>query len=317
MSLPSTATIRHQLVAALGPKAPNYWGVLRQYLAAQISRIEFEEQVKELLDTTHLLQLHNSLIVSLFDTSAHLAPPTPPPDVPKLPPRKRRRTLPYQGSDVNDAMTLRSARLKRWTVGLARHERERVRHLDSYAATVEPRPQQYKDEIAADRGVLLLPERGEPPGSRPPLHLASASRGFTVQHISDRINLICAQHNLGSPPKVVSSLMMLAFEAKLKQLISQALSLTATSHAITSIRPTSRNSNNYLLSASAFETLFTVSPAILPNKSAAAMRMALGENDMPDYDLPLKDKDIHDQRWQLLALLSDRSAVKEELRKLR
>lgn len=180
MSLPSTTTSRHQLISALGPKAPSYWTALKEYLCARISRLEFDEQVKELLDTTHLIQLHNSLIVSLFDTSAHLAPPTPPPDVPKPPARKRRRTLPYQGADTFDPTSLRSSRLKRWTVGLGRRERERVRHLEAAAVALDQRPQIHKDEIAAERGVQLVPERGEPPGSRLPLHLASSSRGFTL-----------------------------------------------------------------------------------------------------------------------------------------
>lgn len=176
------------------------------------------------------MTLHNSLIVSLFDTSAHLAPPTPPPDVPKQPPRKRRRTLPYQGPDNYDPATLRSTRLKKWTVGMGRRERDRIRALETYASTVESRPEEWNDEIVAERGVKLLPERGgashdvssrfrvtdvgcpESAGSRLPLHLASMTRAPTLQHISDRINLISAQHNLGAPPKTVSSLMMLAFE---------------------------------------------------------------------------------------------------------
>ncbi|KAF9820596.1 hypothetical protein IEO21_01299 [Rhodonia placenta] len=337
MSLPSTTTSRHQLISALGPKAPSYWTALKEYLCARISRVEFDEQVKELLDTTHLrlpVQLHNSLIVSLFDTSAHLAPPTPPPDVPKPPARKRRRTLPYQGADTFDPTSLRSSRLKRWTVGLGRRERERVRHLEAAAVALDQRPQIHKDEIAAERGVQLVPERGEPPGSRLPLHLASSSRGFTLQHISDRINLICAQHNLGAPSKSVSSLMMLAFEvrcvnmfvasftdvadaqAKLKQIISQALSLTSTSHAITSIKTSTRISNNHVLSTSAFDTLFTVSPSVLPNKSAAAMRLALGDNECEE-EPSLKDRDEHIERHQLLALLSERSTVRDALRILR
>ncbi|KAI0923794.1 hypothetical protein AcW1_006656 [Taiwanofungus camphoratus] len=314
MSLPSTTTIKNQLSASLGPKAQAYWAALKEYLSARISRTEFDEQAKECLDTTHLVQLHNALIVSLFDTSAHLAPPTPPPDLPKPPPRKRRRTLPYQGSDNSDPATLRSSRLKKWTVGMGRHERERIRVLESYASGIERRPQKAKDEIAAERGVQLLPERGEPPGSRLPLHLASASRGFTFQHISDRINLISAQHHLGAPSKVVSSLMMLAFEAKLKQLITQALSLTSTSHAITSIRTASRNSNNYLLTVSSFDALFTISPAVLPNRSAAAMRLSLGDNEACDEENPLDDWNIKDKRFQTIALLSERSTLKDALK---
>lgn len=175
----------------------------------------------------------------------------------------------------------------------------------------------------------------DPPGSRLPLHLASISRAPTLQHISDRINLISAQHNLGAPSRTVASLMMLAFEvsipssditlllrvqqAKLKQLITRALSLTSTSHAITSITPSAPRSSNRVLSASSFESLFTLSPAVLPNQSAAAMRLTIGENEaMDDEDVVLlKDREVRDQRWQILALLGERSTVKEALRQLR
>lgn len=131
--------------------------------------------------------------------------------------------------------TLRSNRLKRWTVSLGRRERDRIRSLPLQSSALEhPRPRKDTDEIARDRGVVLLLERGgrcsmqcnlrvpflsqlppnivDPPGSRLPLHLASISRAPTLQHISDRINLISAQHNLSAPSRTVASLMMLAFE---------------------------------------------------------------------------------------------------------
>ncbi|KAI0641949.1 transcriptional regulator of RNA polII, SAGA, subunit-domain-containing protein [Trametes meyenii] len=315
MSLSSTTTIKNQLSAALGSKAPPYFKILKEYLSGHISRTEYDDQVKTYLDSIQLVQLHNTLIVSLFDTSAHLAPPTPPPDVPKPPTRKRKRTLPYQGPDATDDGTLRSNRLKKWAIGLGRRERDRIRALE-VAATNEPIvPRPYTDEIAAERGVILLQERGEP-GTRLPLHLASMTRAPTLQHISDRINLISAQHNLGAPSREVASLMMLAFEAKLKQLITQALSLTSTSHAITSIRAAEPHSHSYVLPASSFDSLFTVSPAVLPNKSAAAMRLAVGENDATEDDIILKNKNMQDQRWQLFALLGERSTVKDVLRTL-
>ena len=57
--------------------------------------------------------------------------------------------------------TLRSNRLKRWTVSLGRRERDRVRNLSSQSSALErPRPRKDMDEIARDRGVVLLPERG-------------------------------------------------------------------------------------------------------------------------------------------------------------
>ncbi|KAH9935941.1 transcriptional regulator of RNA polII, SAGA, subunit-domain-containing protein [Epithele typhae] len=317
MSLSSTATVKNQITTALGPKASLYFGVLKEYLSGRISRNEYDEQVKTHLDSTHLLQLHNALLVSLFDTSAHLTPPTPPPDVPKPPSRKRKRTLPYQGPDPHyDPATLRSERLKKWSVGLGRRERDRIRALEAMALNEPPQAKSYVDEIAAERGVELLKERGESPGSRLPLNLASMTRGPTLQHISERLNLISAQHNLGTPSKEVASLLMLAFEAKLKQLITQALSLTSTSHAITSIRAAEPHSHSYVLPTSSFDSLFTVSPAVLPNKSAAAMRLALGDNEPSEDDFILKDRETKDPRWQLFALLGERSTVKEALRTL-
>lgn len=103
------------------------------------------------------------------------------------------------------------------------------------------------------------------------------------------------------------------FQAKLKQLIISTLALTSTSHAITSIKTSTKHTGGHL-SASSFNTLFTISPASLPNGSAAAMRLALGENDTYDDELLLKDREVRDQRWQMFALLGERSTVKEALR---
>lgn len=49
MSLSPTATIKAQLNASLGAKGPTYWTVLKQYLGGSISRIEFDEQIKDCL----------------------------------------------------------------------------------------------------------------------------------------------------------------------------------------------------------------------------------------------------------------------------
>ncbi|KAI0048116.1 hypothetical protein FA95DRAFT_1491478 [Auriscalpium vulgare] len=315
MSLESTATIKTKLATSLGPKANQYWSLLQQFLAANIPRAEFDEQIRECVDNSQLVQLHNALIISIFDPSAHRAALTPPPDAPKGPPRKKRRLLPYQGPDPDEPVTLRSTRLKQWTMGIGRRERERVRNFRPAALSerkLQPRLDQ--DEISRERGVQLLPERGDPPGSRPAIQLASSARGFTLQHIADRINLICAQHNLGAPTKSVSSLLSLAFEAKLKQLIAQALALTTASHAVNSIRPSTPHSTGPLLTASAFDTLFTVAPSVLPNRSAAAMRLALGDNE-PRDDAVLTDdrREPDNPKWQLLALLRERSAVNQSL----
>lgn len=54
MSLSSTTTIKNQLSTALGPKAPPYFSVLKEYLSGHISRTEYDDQVKTHLDSTHL-----------------------------------------------------------------------------------------------------------------------------------------------------------------------------------------------------------------------------------------------------------------------
>lgn len=70
-----------------------------------------------------------------------------------------------------------------------------------------------------------------------------------------------------------------------------------------------------VLTTSAFETLFTVRPAVLPYQSAAATRlMAEGQSDSRHYDqIPLKERHTDDPRWQILAVLADRSTVREAI----
>ncbi|KAJ7583433.1 transcriptional regulator of RNA polII, SAGA, subunit-domain-containing protein [Mycena floridula] len=315
MSLSSTTTIKQQLTSHLGPKSETYFQTLRLFFTGKISRQEFEDALKPVLDAPHLFQLHNALVISLFDARSFKRPPTPPVEVPKPPPRKRRRVLPYQGPDVPDeALGLRSSKIKRWVVSLGKNERERVRNLRALPIA----PRRDLDEISSERGVTLLSERGDPAGSRLAVQLASVTRAPTVQHISDRVNLICAQHNMSAPSRSVPPLINLATEVKLKQLITHALTLTSSSLAISSINPSSSHPHSQkILSTAAFETLFTVGAADLPNKSAAAMRLALGERDVDeeDHDIALlKDREVRDPRWQIVALLGERSSVKEALK---
>ncbi|KAF9462966.1 transcriptional regulator of RNA polII, SAGA, subunit-domain-containing protein [Collybia nuda] len=322
MSLSSTSTIKQQLSVLLGStKAHPYFDALTSFVSGRSSRTEFDDAIRQLLDGPTLVQLHNALVISLFDaTTSHKPPPTPPPAAPPKPaPRKRRRIeLPFQG-DPNESRSLRSARLKRWTLAVGRRERDRIHalHADPPRPLTVPR-----DEIASEPAVVLLSERGDPPGSRLPVHLYSVTRAPTAQHIADRMNLICAQNNLGPPSRNVPALMNLACEAKLKQLITHALTLTSASNAISSIAP-ARDPNRPppVLDTAAFHTLFTLSPADLPNKSATAMRLALGETDLVDDDdhdiVLLKDREVRDQRWQIVALLGERSTVRDSLRGIR
>lgn len=295
MSLSSTSTLKSQLIKNLGSNAQTYFDSLSTFVSGRTSRTEFEETTKVILSTPTLIQLHNALIISLFDATATLKrPPSPPLSaLPKPPPKKRRRTLlPYQGPNVpDDARSIRAARLKRWALSMGKRERERLNTLP--AATIPPvTSKKDTDEIASERGVAYLPERGDPPGSRLPIHLHSSTRAPTLQHVADRMNLICAQNGLTAPSRAVPSLMTLACEAKLKQLITHALTLTSTSHAISSIAPSSSATNGLhqhhhhfphkppVLTSDSFQTLFTVSPADLPNNSAAAMRFAVSPSSL-------------------------------------
>ena len=55
MSSPAPA-VRDELNIALGHKASHYWETLSQYLSGQISKVEFDELVREALDTPRLSQ---------------------------------------------------------------------------------------------------------------------------------------------------------------------------------------------------------------------------------------------------------------------
>ena len=46
------------------------------------------------------------------------------------------------------------------------------------------------------------------------------------------------------------------------------------------------------------------------------MRLAIGENEPAEEDFLFKDSELRDQRWQLFALLGERSTVREALRTL-
>jgi len=203
---------------------------------------------------------------------------------------------------------------------MGRRERERLKNIPSLGERLRSRPD--TDEIVRERGLVLMSERGEPPGSRSPVHLASVTHALTLQHVVDRVNLICAQQNLNAPTRTASSLVLLATQAYLKQLVAQAIALSSSSHAITSITPSSHVHSTTHLHLSTFSTLLTISPALLPNDSAVAKKLALGEennfyqNEDEDVVL-LKDREVRDQRWQLIALLGERSTVKETLRAMR
>ncbi|KAF8478253.1 transcriptional regulator of RNA polII, SAGA, subunit-domain-containing protein [Gautieria morchelliformis] len=300
------SSIRTKLASTLGQDGRPYWRNLSQFLSGDIPRYEFEENIRECINTPELAQLHNTLVTSLLSSAALLHPPTPPPDVSK-PHRKR-------GSS-----SLRAKRLKSWAVGVGKKERERIKSLEAAAAAVQVHGHKDRDEIALGRSVRLIPEGRDPPGTHLPQHLCSLTRTVTQQSIAERIALISAQNNLAPPNKAVSQLVILALEAKLKHLVTHAISLTSTSRTISSIQPSSSASSRPL-SASSFDTLFTLAPAVLPYHSAAAMHLALGEDDYgwagegTDKGRP-DERHSDDPRYQMLTVLRSRSAVKDMIAK--
>ena len=70
--------------------------------------------------------------------------------------------MPYQGPDTPDEdLTYRSARLKKWALGIGQQERARLRELPNLPPALDPpRPRPDTDEIARERGVIRLLERG-------------------------------------------------------------------------------------------------------------------------------------------------------------
>lgn len=68
----------------------------------------------------------------------------------------------------------------------------------------------------------------------------------------------------------------------------------------------------------------TLSPSLLPTDSAAARRLlALREDEKePEEEMGedvalLRDREVRDQRWQVVALLGERSTVREALKGIR
>lgn len=119
--------------------------------------------------------------------------------------------------------------------------------------------------------------------------------------------------NLASPTLTQT---LTANQTKIKQMIMQAITLTTTSQAITSITPSTTGHRSHVLTASAFDSLFTICPAVLPYKSAAALRFALGDADSADDEHLPHGREVRDQRWQIFGLLSERSTVKQAIRNL-
>jgi hypothetical protein len=60
-----------------------------------------------------------------------------------------------------EARSIRGQKLKRWALSVGKRERERVKSLEGAPpASDPPRPRKETDEIAGERGLELISERG-------------------------------------------------------------------------------------------------------------------------------------------------------------
>ncbi|KAH7094036.1 transcriptional regulator of RNA polII, SAGA, subunit-domain-containing protein [Auriculariales sp. MPI-PUGE-AT-0066] len=312
----SSSEIKAQLAAELGTNGLPYWRRLSEFLIAKISRAEFEDVIKQYLTDNRLQQLHNALLISIIVTAGSTAPPAAVPLVARE--RKRRRLRAFQGDEAEASDSL-SKRLKLWVVAAGQHERDRMRAL----ALGEPLgdPHAY-DEVARPRSIAGVPSAaaGEQiKASR----LAATTRGITVQHLQERLNFASQQHGLvPQVPKQAALLLNLALEAVLKKTIAKAISTTTASRAISSIREVAPPVT--MLTAHSFATALEIQPDIaVPGASAAVAKLGLGEREF-DYSAE-RDRASwtlgrtrqppprEDPRWQALAVLRDRSGVRQVL----
>jgi hypothetical protein len=294
MSATAPSTIKSQLVAALGPNGRDYWENLNGFIVGKISRQEFEDVVREWINTPELVHLHNSFLLTMISSAGTLDPPDTKPDGPQQPHNKRRRLLPHQDPPP---------KLKKWVIGLGKRERETLKNNPPMPFD----PNLRDDEIILDRGVRLRAEGKNPAGTRVALPLSTSIRALpNLQNLTDRVTLIASQHNLTASKRAIH-LLASALEAYLKNLSMHALSLTSGCHPFSSIQPASPSPMTPL-SLSAFETLFTISPSEIPNLSATSITLetlkAESEHPIDDGSDGAEGEDVNAQLMKLMKMRS-------------
>ncbi|KAG8725690.1 hypothetical protein FRC12_024128, partial [Ceratobasidium sp. 428] len=290
----SPLAVKAELVALLGPKCRSYWKVLSDFLKAKISRIEFEELVTEWINTTRLVNLHNSLLSALiYSASASLNLESL--DVNGGPkPRSRRRLLAHE-KDVE------VPRLRRWAVDLGRQERERIRNTVGAAARGGGRGKRgdvaatpgLRSEIRSERGVRLMKERGNPPGTHLAIPLCEITRVLpTQQNLFDRMSLIASQHDMTSS-KTAVALLMTSLDAHLKHLSGRALDLSTPGSSKGSLFSVQRgDAVGSTATGAAVEAVLTLAPFEVPGSSASTLQLGdHGFTKLPESSDNDKDED--------------------------
>ncbi|KAG8996328.1 hypothetical protein FRB90_012760 [Tulasnella sp. 427] len=307
MSLTSPLEIRTQLGSALGKAGLPYWNKLRDFLVGKLGRSEFEELVRQWINTPELVLLHNTLILSILHKASQ--PPVaesasaPVPN----PPRKKRKLLPHQ--DPPPA-------LSRWVLGMGKAERSRIQAASGKRPT--PIVRSHTDELALERPVKTLAEGTSRAGTHVAMPLSTVTRTIpNLQQLSGRVDLIAAQHQMTASKQAVQ-LLAAGVEAFLKQLTVHALAATSSSHPFASITP-SDPSPPQALTASSLNTLFTIAPFEIPAPNAAVTNLIVNVPDGEDDDDPLNafpgmEKKMNTDQCQMARVLLSRSGIREALR---
>ncbi|KAG9126280.1 hypothetical protein FRC07_004132 [Ceratobasidium sp. 392] len=275
-SPPSPLTIKAELVGLLGSKSRSYWKVLSDFLKAKISRVEFEELVIEWINTTRLVSLHNSLLSALiYSASASLTLESLDHVNGVAKPRSRRRLLAHE-KDVE------VPRLRRWAVDVGRQERERIRSTIGAAARGGGRGKRgdvattpgLRSEIRSERGVRLMKERGNPPGTHLAIPLCESTRVLpTQQNLFDRMSLIASQHDMTSS-KTAVALLMTSLDAHLKHLSGRALDLSTPNSSKGSLFSIQRgDAVGSTATGAAVEAVLTLAPFEVPGSSASTLQL--------------------------------------------
>ncbi|CAE6403315.1 unnamed protein product [Rhizoctonia solani] len=272
----SPLVIKAELVGLLGSKGRPYWNTLSEFIKAKISRSEFEERVTEWLNTPRLVSLHNSLLTALLYSASASSNGDLGDGINGGPkPRSRRRLF---GHDKDGE----SSRLRRWAVDMGRKERERVRNIaGANSRTGGPARSKrgeagaspgLRSEIRSERGVRLMKERGNPPGTHLAIPLCESLRILpTQQNLFDRMSLIASQHDMTSS-KTAVALLMTSLDAHLKHLSGRALDLSGPSSSRGSVfNPQRADAVGSKGSGEAMEAVLTLAPFEVPGSSASTL----------------------------------------------
>ncbi|QRV89028.1 transcriptional regulator of RNA polII, SAGA, subunit [Ceratobasidium sp. AG-Ba] len=268
--------IKAELVGLLGNKGRPYWQTLSDFLKAKISRSEFEEFVTEWINTPKLVNLHNSLITSLiYAASASLGPESMDHVNGGPKPRSRRKLLAHE-KDVE------VPRLRRWAVDVGRQERDRIRSTIGAAARGGGRGKRgdvaatpgLRSEIRSERGVRLMKERGNPPGTHLAIPLCESTRLLpTQQNLFDRMSLIASQHDMTSS-KTAVALLMTSLDAHLKHLSGRALDLSKPNSSKGGLFNSQRvDTVGNTVTGAAAEAVLTLAPFEVPGSSASTLQL--------------------------------------------